>query len=1113
MPPNKKTKKSVLKDAFSSEHFLRSINLQFDAEFPDRIEHFYPTTKSIGLLKSILGQEKDRAFIVVAPYGSGKSLTATYALHLIENRDQSAEMLSLVGNRLKKIEANLGEFALIRKRGKSKGLVIPLHGYHSNFPESLKASTLQALGRLKLGERAKSLQGLSCSNIEEAIIFLRRLKEIALARKLDSVVILWDEFGRNIEKLLSEGRSSRLNEIQVLAEFASRSQTIPIVVGLFMHQGLLHYANNVPQSIRSEWTKIEGRFKSLQYVDDSKEIYRLISEVVSHQTRKEIIKPGEIEAEAKKAMKLKLFKGFGKKELETLFSNAFPIKPATLYLLPRISARVAQNERTLFSFLYSINLDQAVYPNVLFDYFSNDMRVDTTAGGTYKQWLETQSALSKIKDDEESEIILKTACLLGLGTSGERARAGKGLLEYSLEGLDGKKTPKKAIEQLIERKLLLHRQHNDEVSIWHGTDLDLRSRLIENKNRTRDQFDLVQFLTKEIPPPIWFPIEHNNDFSIRRYFTGEYKCLSEFIQLLEFRGVLNDLPTDIDGKIIYLIPEDAAQIKEAQSIIDEKSASDRLVFVIPQEPLPIHDAAHEIWCLQNMQNDSKLIGMDPLATQEIQQMIDDSWGHLQRLLDRVLKPGLQGPYWYNKGKEFSSASATGLRRSLSKIMNDVYSRTPKINNEVINRKKPTAVMVNARKKLLMALLERSGQKDLGMEGFLPDVSLYRTVLLNTGIYKERQNNIWGYAGSNEINDPGLNATWKELSKFFTKPGHRKSPESLFKKISSPPFGIRAGVIPILFAAGLKAFPSAISLTKENEYITDILPSEIEQLSKYPDRYRISVLDLDEAMLKYLRDFRSLFSGVSNKEVPSTDLIRLCFDALEAWKNQLPQAALTTDEISIRAQKFQKLLKRSYDPVRLLFDGIPEIFDVKSSNNNLISKLKKIKFELEQVATKYENSAIGSLQRVLGIVSTKQEKNGVLAKQWASCFPESFLQKLNDGVAKGLITRMMKDYEEDSGLLESLSSLLVGKSFSRWEDSTVTQFDRELTDVVHRVEEAALASQETFGGNTLASAGLERLILGRIKDLYGRFSAIAGEERANEVLNKIKHGKDFEKLNS
>ena len=1098
MSPNSKRKSIPSQDSFSPENFLSSINLQFDADSPERIEHFHPTSKSINLLKAILGHEKERSFFIVAPYGSGKSLTATYALHLIENRDTSSEMLSLIGKRLAHVGNEIGALALKRLRSKKRGLVIALDGYCPNFPESFKASILQGLGRLKLGRQARSLEALPCTNIDEVILFLRKLRDVAIQAKLDQISILWDEFGRNIEKLLSEGKSSKLNDVQVLAEFVSRSKTFPITLGLLMHQNLLNYASNVPQSVRTEWAKVEGRFKTLQYVDNSKEIYRLISEVISHQKSSLGLSTGKPKVDCKEIKQHKLFKEFTQKELEDLFQKVYPLTPLALYLLPKISARVAQNERTLFSFLYSIKLYSPIYPDEIYDYFSSDMRVDTTAGGTYKQWLETQSALSKIEDNPTLIKILKTTCLLGLGMSGERARASKNLLLTALAGLCETQKLKESIKSLIDRKLLLFRRHNDEVSIWHGTDIDLRGKLIEEKSRTRDEFDLASFLTQEIPPPIWYPVEYNNNFNTRRYFTGEYRCLP-------VEDILKDLPYDQDGKIIYLIVENKAQIEEAKFIAEQNKTLSRLVFAIPRDPIPIFDAAHEIWSLHNLQKDSSLLDTDPLVTQEIQQMTDDAWAHLERLLDRTVKPSQNGPIWYNQGQKWSLDNPAHLRKSLSKLMREVFSDTPKINNESIIRKKPTAVMVNARKKLLMAILEKSGQEDLGLEGFLPFVSLYRTVLLHTGLYKNLDKNRWGYAPSNEIQELGLQKAWNKFFEFFTIPGNPKKPGDLFLELTKPPIGLRAGVIPILFAAALKAFPSAISITFKGEYLADIWPSDIEQLCKNPDHYNIVVLDLNKNKREYLREFHKLFSVVSNYEVPSNELIRLCFDALEAWKTQLPPAALTTEAVSGKTKQFQKLLNQQTDPISFLLEGIPRIFSLTLSDKELLlNAIKGSKKELQDVVLHFKKSASDSLQRVLGFVGTKEKGSRVLAKEWASCFPQEFIDELNDRVAKTLLLRMTMDYESDDAFLESLSFLLEGKSFTRWEDSTATKFDRELTEIVHRVEEAALLSESTFKKNTMAVKGLEKLISGRITELVNRLRMLSDEDRVISILENTKN---------
>ena len=96
-------------------------------------------------------------------------------------------------------------------------------------------------------------------------------------------------------------------------------------------------------------------------------------------------------------------------------------------MLPRVAARLAQNERTVFSFLREANLSRSQTLHNLYRYFSEAMEADTGIGGTHRRWLESESALSKAATKEESEIIAATA-LLGLGTSGERVRVRKNVL-------------------------------------------------------------------------------------------------------------------------------------------------------------------------------------------------------------------------------------------------------------------------------------------------------------------------------------------------------------------------------------------------------------------------------------------------------------------------------------------------------------------------------------------------------------------------------------------------------------------------------------------------------------------------------------------------------------
>lgn len=704
--------------AATAELFLRSINLRYDAEAPERIAHFHPTTKCVSLLRSLLALgEEDHTFFVVAPYGSGKSLTATYLLHLVENRPESSTALQAIEKKLRCVSPETARFAAHR-RGHSdrRGIVLALHGACPSLPRAIKEAALESMGRLKLGRQARSIQAMPADEIGQAVDFLAELKSKCAAAGGDRIAIVWDEFGRHVESLVADGRGSALGELQLLAEFVTRSRELPVTLALLLHQGLLHYASNMPQSVRTEWKKIEGRFRTIQYVDDSKEIYRLIAEVAGARSTAKCVANAAAAAAAKRCRRLDLFRDFSEKELRGLLCEASPIEPAALYLLPRVSARVAQNERTLFSFLSSADLSAPVTPAMVYDYFAAAMRSDTAVGGTHRQWLETESAISKVADDEEAVRALKSACLLGLGTSGERTRASRELLVAALAADGRGQTAERTVSRLIGRKLLLHRRHNDEVSVWHGTDLDLRGRLEDAKRRDAEAFDLLEFLTKEVRPPAWKPVEYNDDFCIRRYLTGEYQSIRRLDSYVNFDLVLENFPRDCDGKIIYLIAETAEELREAEALARDRLCHERLILAVPRDPLPLYDAALEVACLARMQLDPELVASDPLALAEMQQMADDAREHLQRLVDRLIGPGAAGPRWFYRGAELPAESPRDLRHALSEVMRRVYGMTPKINHEMIVRKKPSPVVINARKKLLLGILERSGQEELGIRG-------------------------------------------------------------------------------------------------------------------------------------------------------------------------------------------------------------------------------------------------------------------------------------------------------------------------------------------------------------------------------------------------------------
>src|SRR6056297_1192450 len=125
-------------DKVKIESILRSINVIYDADKPERIAHFYPTSKANVLIEALLGYTDEKDYLISAPYGSGKSLTATYVLHAVENTAPSKDVLIKIGRKIGNTNQILGDKLLSRANSTSKGIAIALQGYSENVSLSLK---------------------------------------------------------------------------------------------------------------------------------------------------------------------------------------------------------------------------------------------------------------------------------------------------------------------------------------------------------------------------------------------------------------------------------------------------------------------------------------------------------------------------------------------------------------------------------------------------------------------------------------------------------------------------------------------------------------------------------------------------------------------------------------------------------------------------------------------------------------------------------------------------------------------------------------------------------------------------------------------------------------
>lgn len=1063
------------------EALLRSVNLALDLGTPQRFAHFRPTPKSAQIIRAVSLGEPSSATMVVAAYGSGKSLAAGFACMAMAGGADSDPASGGTLSRLAEVDPDLAG----RLEG-LRGLAVVLEGAHADVGAALISAASAALGADVARPRRQGMTAV-----------LDAIASAAKAHGFSLVAIVWDEFGRHLENLAAEGRAHELAQLQQAAEWSARQEHPRATLTLLMHQGIFHYTGGLSQSARSAWRKVEGRFRTVRFVDDSREMHRLIASVVAE--ARPVSPPlaaAEFEAAAERSLTAGLFPAFDDAAtLARTLEAAWPLDPAALHVLPGLAARVAQHERSVFAFFDAVDLSRRVSLKDVYDHFSPAMEADVGIGGSHRRWLEAESALSKADGPEEA-LALAAAVLLGLGASGQRVKVSKGTLLAATSPYGDAAGTVTAVESLLSRKLLLHRSRTDDVAVWHGTDLDLRGRMEDERSRVETDFDLVSFLSARRPAPAVRPVRHNLERWIRRAWTGVYVSASDLCAAGAGHPLFNVEPGE-DGRVLYVVAEGIREAEAALAVVPAILPADgAVVACVCEEPLPLSEHALEVACLARLSKDETLLGSDPLAGIEIAHMLDAAMEALDRLLDRAVTPGRGRQSWFARGCRMDVHDAASLAEGLSRAADHRFPKTPEIRNELVVRRKLSRPMVNARKRLLLCVLERDGEPHLGCEfgGGTPDVAMYRTVLSRTGLYLDEGNGKWGWAPHFALRDPGLRAVWLELQDFFGTPG-RKPFRELVDALLAPPFGLRQGLLPILAAAGLKAFGRAVAIRRDRAWLKDVLASEVEEMCSRPDAFEVEVFDLSGGIADYLRGLAEEFGVPAADEV---DLLRHVQDALEAWKAQLPEGALSSRHADQTVRLFQQALAPGHDPGEVIFRRLPMVAKAKGPGPGILDAVRRCRMAIEAVVEGHQAKAVRIIRETLAVSKADGGDALARAKAWASCFSGALGKGGGDQIAKALLSRasaaMDGRYTEVS-FARALSMLLIGLDFDRWTDRTPGEFARRLKTAVEQVEEAALAAGEP-------DRALRPLIEARAGDLLAKLVRIAGRTAAEELLERV-----------
>jgi hypothetical protein len=503
------------------QRFARSINVERDRG-SSAIDSYLPVGRAIDAIGR-LAAALDRADVEVAlsitgPYGSGKSSLGVVVDALFGPAEDPARRSA------EELLAHTAPETLVRVRSARARLGADSTGFIRAVVtaqrESISTTVLRALlhgverfrpadrDKAALARVTKLLTNLSRNDASRGHRpDVRAIRDVLTElTAIAPVLLLIDEFGKNLEAFADQRSDADLFLLQELAEWTRGEGGLRLALVTLQHLAFDEYANVTTAVQRREWAKIQGRFEDIPFLDTGAQTRSLVAAA---------FEPCDPELalaqDAWMKQQIRPLSALGLTDLAAepeVIAACWPLHPIALAALPELCERYGQNERTLFSFVAGSEprsvatflAEHSWEPGVVlpvvrldyvYDYFieaaANLVAISTNAS----RWLEIDTRVrDSVGVSAAARRVLKAIGLLNLVSAGGRLRASDATLAYcAVNGEVGTRSAGEVRDRLRELEdagLITFRDFADEYRVWQGSDFDLRSAVESARRRMHE---------------------------------------------------------------------------------------------------------------------------------------------------------------------------------------------------------------------------------------------------------------------------------------------------------------------------------------------------------------------------------------------------------------------------------------------------------------------------------------------------------------------------------------------------------------------------------------------------------------------------------------------------
>lgn len=937
------------------------------------------------------------------------------------------------------------------------------------------------------------------------------------------MLVIFDEFSKFIESNLDERKMNNFKIIQDLAELADRSFSPQLHFVCVTHKTILDYSTS------DSFKTVEGRFKTIEFVASSEQSYELVANA--------LIKT-DLFCEFKEQHKLEfkhlyeqtvntgLFSDLSNTAIQnTLVYGCFPISPLSAYSLLRISEKVGQNERTLFTFLTQsdknalpsyLNRNQGFSPvtiDYVFDYFSDVFRKNTFDQSTHSMWSKAFSAIKQLGDSSNAIKIVKAIALIKI-ISDDRI---KPITTHIKASLNMSTSDFNQALGLLLKKEIVAQRDSSEFVLLTANGVDVQNKINNYLNGSIVHFDKerCQILGDICAEKFILPRQYNDEHGMLRYFSVRFVSSSELLRASSLLYLQNS--TNADGVLINVLLDDENHIVELTNKIYASKCS-MSVFCIPNKVFD-DTICRKYYAIQQLKN-SEQAKIDTHYYEELLIFEEDAHASiLKRIGDYFGADSLICDFYTINGKELFIHKQAHLNKLVSAMCYTTYSKTPSINNELVNRHNPSTQIKKARETVIDYIFQNASASSIPiMKGTSSEATLFRSVYCSTNIitgqYNAEMTDVL-----NTIRDYILSAegTAVELS-------------NLYKTLISAPYGMREGVIPMLIAFVLKDYIDKTVIyfkSSEIELSSQVLSSINDA---HGEGYYILIESGTAIKERILNSLESLFSAYFdnyNEHNKIYSIVR----AMQNWFRGLPEFSkkcrqtvlnnklvnLSDKDISIR----KELLRFELNAHSFIFEKLMPCSNQEELHADIewINSFKK----------KLDNHVL-SMTNYVRYVSIKEipgNYNGSLTqalKNWCDILSQKTKQHMFSTLTNELLSYVvtLSTYDDDKAL-NDLCKIFVGIRIADWSDSSFEQYLANIRSAIAEIsdyENAFKTEQKvqdengieiTFNGKSISktfsamqTSPLGKTLYNNLQSVFEEYGdSVAPEEKLNIIINVLK----------